>query len=156
VVGGEGDAGDPGAPRGDLEIVVAVKKHDVFARDENDLFIEELPITFSQAALGATLEVPTLFGQTKLTIPAGTQTHHQFKVHGEGMPELRVTRGQVNASTRRGDLYVRVVIETPTHLSKRHEELLRELADIEHKQVSPARKGFLDKIKNLFGGDSPS
>jgi molecular chaperone DnaJ len=151
MVGGEGDAGEPGAPRGDLELVVRVKDHPLFRREGTDLFIPWFPITFSQAALGATLEVPTLTGQTKLTVPGGTQTGTEFKIKGAGMPELRVNRhGTAVENTRRGDLRVTVVVETPTHLTKRQEELLRELADIEHKQVSPSRKGFLDKIRDLF------
>ena len=150
-VGGEGDAGDPGGPRGDLELVVRVAEHPLLKREGADLFIEEFPITFSQAALGATLEVPTLSGRAKVTIPPGTQTGAEFRVRGEGMPELRVTRqGQPVENTRKGDLRVTVVVETPAHLTKRQEELLRELAEIEKKQVSPHRKGFFDKIKDLF------
>jgi molecular chaperone DnaJ len=151
MVGGEGDAGEPGAPRGDLELVVRVKDHPLFRREGTDLFIPWFPVTFSQAALGAALEVPTLNGRTKLTVPAGTQTGTEFKVRGEGMPELRVSRqGTAVENTRKGDLRVTVVVETPTHLTKRQEELLREMAEIEHKQVSPTRKGFFDKIKDLF------
>jgi molecular chaperone DnaJ len=150
-VGGEGDAGEPGAPRGDLELVVRVAEHRLFQREGADLFIEEFPITFSQAALGANLEVPTLTGRAKLQVPAGTQTATEFRLRGEGMPELKVTRqGQPVEHTRQGDLRVTVVVETPTHLTKRQEELLRELAEIEHKQVSPQRKSFVDKIKDLF------
>lgn len=150
-VGGEGNAGDPGAPRGDLELVVRVAEHPLFKREGTDLFIEDVPITFSQAALGATLEIPTLTGRTKLQMPAGTQSGTEFRVRGEGMPELKVTRqGQPVEHTRKGDLRVTVVVETPTHLTRRQEELLRELAEIEHKQVSPQRKGFFDKIKDLF------
>jgi molecular chaperone DnaJ len=150
-VGGEGDAGEPGAPRGDLELVVRVAEHRVFKREGADLFIEEFPITFSQAALGATIEIPTLFGLTKLTVPPGTQTGTEFRVRQGGMPELKVTRqGTPVESTRNGDLRVTVLVETPTHLTKRQEELLRELAEMEHKQVSPHRKSFIDKIKDLF------
>lgn len=150
-VGGEGDAGEPGAPRGDLELVVRVAEHRLFKREGADLFIEEFPITFSQAALGANLEVPTLTGRARLQIPAGSQTGTEFRLRGEGMPELKVTRqGQPVEHTRKGDLRVTVVVETPAHLTKRQEELLRELAEIEHKQVSPQRKSFFDKIKDLF------
>jgi molecular chaperone DnaJ len=150
-VGGEGDAGEPGAQRGDLELVVRVAEHRLFKREGADLFIEEFPITFSQAALGANLEVPTLSGRAKLQVPAGTQTGTEFRLRGEGMPELKVTRqGQPVEHTRKGDLRVTVAVETPAHLTKRQEELLRELAEIEHKQVSPQRKSFFDKIKDLF------
>ena len=151
MVGGEGDAGEPGAPRGDLELVVRVKDHPLFRREGTDLFIPWFPITFSQAALGATLEAPTLGGKAKLLIPAGTQTGTEFRVKNEGMPELRVNRqGVAVENARKGDLRVTVIVETPTHMTKRQEELLRELAEIEHKQVSPNRKSFLDKIKDLF------
>lgn len=150
-VGGEGDAGEPGAPRGDLELVVRVAEHSMFKRDGADLFVDDLPITFSQAALGATVDIPTLNGKSTLTIPAGTQSGTEFRVRGEGMPELRVSRqGTPIENSRKGDLRVTVFVETPKNLTKRQEELLRELAEIEHKQVSPERKGFFDKIKNLF------
>jgi molecular chaperone DnaJ len=156
LVGGEGDAGEPGAPRGDLEMVVRVAEHKLYKRDGADLFIDGFPLTFSQAALGASLDVPTLGGQTKLTIPPGTQTATEFRVRGEGMPELRVSRqGAALEHTRKGDLRVTVTVETPSHLTKRQEELLRELAEIERKQVSPHRKGFFDKIKDLFTAPDP-
>jgi molecular chaperone DnaJ len=151
LVGGEGDAGEPGAPRGDLELVVRVAEHKLFQRQGADLFIEGFPLTFSQAALGAVLDVPTLSGRAKLTVPAGTQSGTQFRIRNEGMPELRINRqGAPMENTRKGDLRVTVLVETPTQLTKRQEELLREMAEIEHKQVSPHRKGFLDKIKDLF------
>ncbi|HEX3150044.1 MAG TPA: molecular chaperone DnaJ [Gemmataceae bacterium] len=151
LVGGEGDAGEPGAPRGDLEMVIRVAAHKLFKREAADLFIEEFPVTFSQAALGATIDVPTLNGKVKFNVPAGTQTGTEFRIRNEGMPELRVTRqGTPVDNTRKGDLRVTVVVETPTSLTKRQEELFRELADIEHKHVSTKRKGFFDKIKDLF------
>ncbi len=154
LLGGEGDAGDPGAPRGDLELVVRVQEHEMFVREGKDLYLPEFPITFSQAALGATVEVPTLTGKVSLTIPAGTQSHTEFRIRGEGMPELRVNRhGSPIESTKKGDLVLRCTVEVPTQLTKRQEELLRELAEIEHKQVSPTRKSFLDKIKGIFHSD---
>jgi molecular chaperone DnaJ len=151
MVGGEGSAGEPGAPRGDLELVIRVAEHKLFQRDGIDLFVEGFPITFSQAALGAVLDVPTMNGRSKLTVPPGTQTGTEFRIRGEGMPELKVTRqGTPVENTRKGDLRVTVVVETPTQLTRRQEELLRELAEIEKKQVSPHHKGFFDKIKDLF------
>jgi len=154
-VGQEGDAGEPGAPRGDLELVIRVADHAMFSREGADLFVTDLPITFSQAALGSTVDIPTLNGKSTLSVPAGTQTGTEFRVRGEGMPELRVNRqGAPIENSRRGDLRVTVAVETPTHLTKRQEELLRELAEIEHKQVSPARRGFFDKIKTLFTADA--
>jgi len=156
MVGGEGDAGEPGATRGDLELVIRVAEHRLFKREGTDLFIEGFPVTFAQAALGTTVEVPTLSGRAKLTIPPGTQTGTEFRVRNEGMPELRVNRqGAPVEHTRKGDLRVTVAVETPTHLTKRQEELLREFAEIEKKQVSPQRKSFLDKIKDLFTAPDP-
>ncbi len=154
LVGGEGDAGQPGAPRGDLELVVRIAENPDFQRDGVHL-LSAIPISYSQAALGTTVEIPTLTGKAKLTIPRGTQSHTELRVPGEGMPELRVDRrGAAMSSTRRGDLRVMVVIETPQQLSKRQEELLRELAELEHKDVSPTRKGFLGKLKTLFGSEA--
>lgn len=154
-VGNEGDAGEPGAPRGDLELVIRVAEHSLFKRDGADLVIEAWPVTFSQAALGTTLELPTLTGRVKLTVPAGSQTGHEFRVRGSGAPELRVSRqGTPIENTRKGDLRVTVVVETPSQLTKRQEELFRELAEIEHKEVSPARTTFFDKLKHLFTADT--
>jgi molecular chaperone DnaJ len=143
-VRGEGEAGDPGAPRGDLELIVRVADHPDFRRDGINL-ICAIPITISQAALGSKIEVPTLTGKTTLTIPKGTQTHTEIRVPGEGMPSLR--------GGRRGDLRAVVMVETPQTLTKRQEELLRELAEIDHKEVSPARKSLLDRLKGLFASE---
>lgn len=138
---GEGEAGEPGAQRGDLEIVIQVAPHPDFERDGTNL-ITAIPLTFSQAALGVTMDIPTLTGKASLTVAPGTQTNTELRVKGEGIPHVR--------TARKGDLRVMLVIETPTNLSKRQEELLRELAEIEHKNVSTQRKGFLDRIKGLF------
>jgi molecular chaperone DnaJ len=113
-----------------------------------------VPIAYSQAVLGATIEIPTLTGRTNLVVPKGTQSHTELRVHGEGLPELRVDRrGQPVPNGRRGDLRVLVVIETPHSPTKRQEELLRELAEIEQKQVSGPRKGFLNKVKGWFASE---
>ena len=150
VMSGEGDAGQPGAERGDLELIVRIADHPDFQRDGVNL-ISAAPITYSQAALGATIEIATLTGKTRLTIPRGTQSHTELRVTGEGLPELRVDRrGQAVSASRRGDLRVLIVVETPTTLTKRQEELLRDLAELEHKQVSSPRKGFVDKLKGWF------
>jgi molecular chaperone DnaJ len=138
---GEGEAGDPGAPRGDLYCRIRVREHSVFNRDGNHL-ICQVPITISQAALGGNIEVPTLDGITKYPLKRGTQTGDVVCIPGQGMPDVR-GRG-------RGDLLVQVVVETPRHLTKRQEELFRELAEIDHKQVSPQRKTFFEKIRSLF------
>ena len=134
--------------------MVRIAENPDFQRDGVHL-LSAIPISYSQAALGTTVEIPTLTGKAKLTIPRGTQSHTELRVPGEGMPELRVDRrGAAMSSTRRGDLRVMVVIETPQQLSKRQEELLRELAELEHKDVSPTRKGFLGKLKTLFGSEA--
>jgi molecular chaperone DnaJ len=145
---GEGEAGDPGAPRGDLYCVLRVKEHPFFRRQGRDLFCQ-VPITFSQAALGAVIEVPTLDGKTvPLHVPRGTQSHEVLRVPGQGMPHVR--------SQERGDLLVQVIVEVPKKLTRRQEELLRELAELEQKNVTPQRRSFLDMIKSWLGGPSSS
>jgi molecular chaperone DnaJ len=141
---GEGEAGDPGAPRGDLFCRLHVLEHSLFKRD-GDTLICQVPITFSQAALGGDIEVPTLDGPITQSIKAGIQSHEVVRIAGKGMPNVR--------SKRRGDLIVVAVVETPRNLSKRQEELLRELAELDRKHVSPERKSFFEKIRTLFQGD---
>jgi molecular chaperone DnaJ len=143
---GEGEAGDPGAPRGDLYVRIQVREHPVFTRDGNHL-ICQVPITISQAALGGTIDVPTLDGVISYPLKRGTQTGEIVRVAGKGVPDVR-GRG-------RGDLLVQVIVETPRQLTKRQEELFRELAELDHKHVSPQRKSFFDKVRGLFGGDKP-
>lgn len=152
---GEGDAGQPGAERGDLELVVRIAEHPDFQRDGVHLACA-VPISFSQAALGATIEIPTLTGKANLNIPRGAQSHSELRIHGEGLPELRVDRrGQPVNSGRRGDLRVLIVIETPSPLDKRQEELLRELAEIDQKRVSGPKKSFMEKLKGWFSSTEP-
>lgn len=138
---GEGEAGEPGGARGDLYCVVRVKQHPLFQRDGTNL-ICQVPITFSQAALGGEVQVPTLAGPISHALGAGIQSGEVVRIAGKGMPSLR--------GGRPGDLLVQVVVETPRHLSKRQEELLRELAELDHKHVSAERKSFLDKIKKFL------
>jgi molecular chaperone DnaJ len=140
-IAGEGEAGGMGGPRGDLYLFLTVRPHDFFARQGDDL-ICEVPITFPQAALGAQVQVPTLEGRELLAIPAGTQSGTVFRLPGRGFSNVR--------GYGRGDALVRVVVETPKSLGKRQEELLRELAQLDEKEVSGRRKSFLDKIKHLF------
>jgi molecular chaperone DnaJ len=139
----EGEAGDPGAPRGDLYCVVHVREHPLFQRDAANL-ICQVPITISQAALGAEIEVPTLDGPRQHTLKSGVQSGDVLRLSGLGMPSLR--------SGRKGDLLVQLMVEIPRHLTRRQEELFRELAELEQKHVSPTRKGFLDKLRELFAG----
>jgi molecular chaperone DnaJ len=139
---GEGEAGAPGAPPGDLYIRVKVKRHPLFARDELDLHCQ-MPVTFSQAALGATLEVPTLEGRyITHNLRRGTQSGDEVRIAGKGMPRLH--------GGRPGDLVLHIQVVTPRNLTKRQEELYRELGEIEGKHVSPERKSFLDRVRDFF------
>jgi len=101
-----------------------------------------VPITYSQAVLGCTLEVPTLDGPGEVEVPAGSPSGKVFRLKGLGMPDPRVAG--------RGDLHVQVNIEVPQHVTEEEETLLRELAELEHKNVAPARQTFFDKLKNYF------
>ncbi len=127
--------------RGDLHVVVRVEEHDMFER-EGDHLLLEMPVSFTQAALGAELDVPTLEGKAELRVPAGTQHGKLFRLHGQGLPNLR--------SGARGDLVVVTKIEIPKKLSSRQQELLREFAETEDHDVLPESQGFLKKIKDLF------
>ncbi len=138
---GRGDAGEPGAPAGDLYVVLRVREHALFQRRDQHLLCQ-VPITFSQAALGADIEVPTLDGPLTHTLKRGTQSGEVIRLAGRGMPSLR--------GGRAGDLAVQVVVETPRTLTKRQEELFRELAEVEQKNVSPQRKSFLEQLRDFF------
>src|SRR3954465_7414157 len=142
---GQGEPGDPGAPRGNLRIQILVRKHPFFERSRNDL-VCQVPISFPQAALGAEVEVPTLDGPDRLQVPRGTQSGDVLRLKGRGMPDI--------SGRGRGDELVEVVVETPRHLSPRQEELLRELAQIEHEDVSPRRKSFFEKLRDYFTEDA--
>jgi len=143
----QGEAGDPGAPRGNLRIQILVRKHPFFERRRNDLFTQ-VPISFAQATLGADVEVPTLNGPESLAVPRGTQSGEVLRIKGRGMPDL--------GGRSRGDELVEVVVETPRHLTARQEELLREFDEIEHEQVSPRRKSFFEKLRDYFTEESDS
>jgi molecular chaperone DnaJ len=129
--------------RGDLHVVVRVKEHELFSR-EGDHLLLEMPIAFTQAALGAEVRVPTLGGQDTLKIPRGTQYGSIFRVSGQGLPNLR--------SGRRGDLVVVVKIEIPKKLTAKQEKALREIAESENLDVMPETQGFLKKVKDWLGG----
>jgi len=144
---GEGEAGDPGAQAGDLYCQVRIRPHPLFVRNNQDLHCE-VPITFSQAALGGALEVPTLEGKfINATLQRGTQTGDEVRLSGRGMPHVR--------GGRSGDLVVHLRVVTPRNLTRRQEELLRELAELDGKHVSPERKGFLDRVMQFFSSTSP-
>jgi molecular chaperone DnaJ len=138
---GQGEPSPEGGPPGDCYCYVRVREHPLFHREGAHLLLE-VPITYAQAALGATLEVPTLDGRDDLTIPAGTQPGDMFRLRRRGMPDVH-GRGV-------GDLVVRVNIEVPKKVGKRQEELLRQLAEEEQSNVSPHRKSFLEKLADYF------
>lgn len=139
---GYGDAGQGGGPPGDLYVFIQVEPHEIFERDGNDLLLD-LPISFAEAALGCKKEVPSLFAHTcRITIPEGTQNGKIFRVKGEGFPNVH---GQ-----GKGDLLVKIFVETPTKLTPRMKELLQEYSQLEDSTNLPNRKGFLDKIKAFF------
>jgi molecular chaperone DnaJ len=141
---GEGESGINGGPPGDLYVVVHLKKHDLFERDGGNLHCE-MPISFSTAALGGEIEVPTLDGHAKMKIPAETQTGAVFRLKGKGIKPLR--------QNVLGDLHCHVSIETPVKLTDRQKELLKELEEInqlDRGKHSPKSKGWLDKMKGLF------
>lgn len=139
---GEGDAGVRRGPAGDLYIAVSVKKHPLFERKGADV-ICDIPITFGQAALGSELEVPTLDGKVKYTIPEGTQTGSIFKLRNKGVPYMR--------GSGRGDQYVRVNIEVPKKLTNRQKELIREFMELSGEEGHEQRKKFFNKMKDALG-----
>jgi len=139
---GQGNVGSNGGPSGDLLVEIYLKRHPIFTRQGMDVFCE-VPITFTQAALGAQIEVPTLDGKATYEIPEGTQTGRQFMMSGVGVPQL-------NNSKRRGNQYFTVVVETPTKLTKEQKELLQKLDDSLEVKSSPKRKKFFDTLKDFF------
>lgn len=144
-VRGEGEPGDDGNTRGDLHCYVRVVPHPFLERHQNDL-VCRMPISFTQAALGAAVEVPTLEGKAELRIPAGTQHGQLFRLSRLGLPDLR--------SGARGDEIVQVLIEIPKKLSKEQESLLREFAESEDRSVLPESKGFFDRLVDYLSGSS--
>ncbi|MCK4658259.1 MAG: molecular chaperone DnaJ, partial [Phycisphaerae bacterium] len=143
-VRGEGEPGAQGGVRGDLHCYVSIQSHPFFERHANDL-VCRMPISFTQAALGAKVEVPTLDGRADFKIPQGTQSGKIFRLAGLGLPDIR--------TGRRGDELVQVVVETPTRLSNEQETLLRKFAETEDKSVMPESKGFFEKLRGYFTGE---
>jgi molecular chaperone DnaJ len=138
---GNGDAGLRGGPSGDLYVVIHIREHDVFERDHSDLYCE-MPISFSMAALGGELVVPTLEGQASIKVPPGTQTDTAFRLRSKGLPDL--------STGQKGDLLVNVQVEVPTKLSKEQEKKLREFSESIGEENSPIHEGFLEKAKRFF------
>ena len=137
-VANEGEPGRAGGPRGDLYCYVKIKPHEFLQRDGNNL-IAVVPISFTQAALGATIDVPSLNGTRGLKIPPGAQYGSIFRIKGQGLPDIR--------TRRTGDQLVQIIIETPAKLNAKQQELLREFAKTENKTVSPRSKSFFEKLK---------
>ena len=141
-VSGKGEAGTKGGGNGDLYLFISVESHNIFKRSEENIYYE-IPITFSDAALGATVEVPSIDGgKSKIKIPAGTQHGKQFRLKGKGMPILR--------RSVFGDLYIRVVTQVPMSLSKRQKEILEEFNELETNKPDPVIKSFFEKAKKFW------
>ena len=141
---GEGEASGEGGPRGDLYVEVEVEPHPLFERQDTHL-IFQMPVSYTQAALGAQIEVPRLDGETMIIdVPPGTQPGETIRRRGEGLPDPR--------GGSRGHLHIEVKVEVPTTLDEEHEKLLRKLAELENHQVTPERKSFFDTIRGLFAG----
>jgi len=138
---GQGESGAGGGPAGDLYVVLTVKDHAFYERAGNDLHCV-VPVSFSQLALGAEVNVPTLYGEHKMKIPEGTQTATRFRIRHKGVPVLN--------STGKGDLYVEVRVHTPGKLNKRQRELLQELSEISKVENVPEKHGLFNKIKDIF------
>lgn len=142
---GQGGGGINGGPAGDLYIFIHVRPSAVFERDGNNLYCE-VPVSFAVAANGGTVEVPTISGKAKLNIPSGTQTGQILRLKGKGAPSLRRGMG-------RGDLHIRVIVETPVNLSKEQKELLEKLAETFTENNTPRHKEFVKRAGNFLRGE---
>ncbi|HEU5399723.1 MAG TPA: molecular chaperone DnaJ [Terriglobales bacterium] len=138
---GHGDAGVHGGPAGDVYVVLHVKEHPFFEREGKDLYCV-VPISYSQAAIGSEIQIPTLEGETLLKVPEGTQTGTSFRLRQKGVPVLN-GRG-------RGDLFVEVKVQTPSRLTKRQRELLEELDSIGKIDNKPERRSLMSRVKEIF------
>src|SRR6201993_4584982 len=140
---GEGEAGVRGAPTGDLYIFITITPHRIFQRDGANIYCR-VPISFTTAALGGSIEVPSVDGgRARVTVPAGTQSGHQFRLRGKGMSVLR--------SPARGDMFIEAIVETPVNLTKRQQELLREFEKAgDNAGTHPESEGFFARVKEFF------
>ncbi|MEW4370651.1 molecular chaperone DnaJ [Paenibacillus kandeliae] len=143
-VNGEGEGGIKGGPPGDLYIVFRVKEHDFFQREDEDIYCE-IPLTFTQAALGDEIEVPTLTEKVKIKVPAGTQTGTYFRLKGKGVPRLR--------GTGQGDQHIKVVLVTPSNLTDDQKDLLRQFGSLSGEKTHENEQSFFDRVKRAFRGD---
>ena len=139
---GNGEPGVNGGPNGDLLIMISVRPHKIFRRQGNDLYLD-MPISFTQAALGADVDVPVLGGgTTKFHIPEGTQNGARYRIRGQGVQQLR--------GSSRGDIVMDIRVEIPKRLSERQKELLRQFEAESSGRQYENRKNFLDKLKDVF------
>ena len=138
---GEGESGDAGASRGDLYIVIQVKKHKYFEREDNNLFCQ-ITISFTKAAMGTNAEIPALDQTEILKVPAGTQSGEVFRLKGRGIKDVH--------SHRKGDLYIKVIVKTPENLSKMQKDLLKQFAESQGEKFDTLEKNIIDKVKNIF------
>jgi molecular chaperone DnaJ len=138
---GEGDAGDEGTAQGDLYVITRVRRHPFFEREGNDLACE-IPVSFTQAALGARIEIPTLGGTEIVKIPAGTQSGEIIRLKGHGVQDV--------AGRRKGDLFVKVLVRTPENLSKEQRALLARLAELRGEEIESVDKSVIHRIKDIL------
>jgi len=141
-IGGGGEAGVQGGPPGDLYVVLFVKEHEFFERQENNVYCT-IPVSFPQAALGTKINVPTLEGDEMLEIPEGTQSGSIFRLRNKGIPSL--------SGKGRGDQFVTVNIVTPTKLNREQKKLLEQFAEVSKVENTPLEKRILDRVKDIFG-----
>lgn len=139
---GEGESGSSGGPAGDLYVQISVKKHLFFERQDTEI-ICEIPVTYSTAALGAEIDVPTLDGKVKMRIPPGTPSGKVFRLKNKGVPVL--------GEERRGDQHVRVYVDVPKKVTAAHREILEKLREVEERELAEETKSFFGKVKNMFG-----
>ncbi len=140
-IAGEGETGMYGGRSGDLYILINVQEHPIFQRQGSDIYCE-VPISFPQAVLGANIKIPTLNGKVKMKVPSGTQSSKVFRLRGKGITSIH--------SYGKGDLLVKVIVETPTNLNKEQLEYVKKFAAICGEEVSPMQKSFMEKLKDLF------
>jgi len=138
---GQGEAGSRGGSSGDLYVVLTVRSHPVFEREEHDLFCD-VPVAFSQLALGAEISIPSLDGEMTLKIPAGTSSNKVFRIRGQGVPSV--------SGRGRGDLHIRTQVEVPKHLNSAQKEALEHFAKLCDEHTHPERHSFFEKAKKIF------
>ena len=153
-VRGEGDAGDPNAPKGNLYVVINVQEHEFFKRDNNDIILD-INVNVAQAALGDSIRIPTIEGEMDLAIPAGTQTGRVFRLRGKGIPRLRSD----GSNSGRGDQRVYIQVAVPTHLTDQQRRLFEELGKTLGKEIQPQNnngRGFFERVMDFLGGEQQS